>query len=1031
MASTLLPIVLQQLAVILDREMEGELILLRGAKKEVEKLSSTLRSIEAVLNDAEKRQLKEEAVRDWIDKLKGISYDIDDVVDEWRTATVKEEIPGDEHIPFRRKVSSCSYILSPCICFSQVVFNREIAVKIRRLNGRLDVIAREKNLHEFRTIQSIEEIDRPRTTSIVDISEICGRDKDKDKLVGYLTSETVPGKRNLHMVCIVGMGGIGKTTLAQLVFNDKEVQTCFEIRVWTCVSDPFDETRIAKAIIEAIEGRAPNLTELETLLQRVRDLTEGKKFFLVLDDVWTEDFRKWEPLRDTLKYGAPGSRILITTRKEGVATMMGCSCMHPLGELSEEDCWWLFSQIAFSERDPEERRQLEDLGRVIAHKCNGLPLAAKTLGSLMRLKKTREEWHYILDSEIWKLEEAERGLFPPLLLSYYDLPSAVRRCFSYCAVFPKDHKIAKNELIKLWMAQGFLSSRGCTEMELKGREYFDSLVTRSFFQDFEKDKVDGSIQRCKMHDIVHDFAQFLTKNECMILEVNGPEELTWDSDSRKARHSTLVVAATAPFPVSISNADKLRTLSIRHEDNKRIAYALPELCRRLTCLRALNLRNSLIDEAPEELGKLVHLRYLNLSKTKLVELPESVCSLSNLQTFNLTDCQCLQKLPQGIGKLIELRHLEIDRTLSLRVLPKGIARLDSLRTLSRFLVSGPGVSQASKIDDLQKLNCLRKKIRIEGLGNVTDVSQARNAQLKDKRHLNGLEFVFTGDNSMQRIDEDVLEALQPHTGIEHVSIYHHRGTTVFPSWIMSLSNLKGLVLDTCGHCKFLPPLGKLQSLESLGFFNMNSVELVDLKFLGLGIDHGGSESLPVTLFPRLKELGFHGMKGWQKWEGMIATGRDEDAQVKIMPSLCYLHINDCPKLMALPHYLQSMRPKELIIYECPFLKQNVQEMAGVNWDMISHIPNIKIDDRYVQKDLHFVREAEPAQVSVLRTAAVLIHPQVAFSCSCVYVELLRPFFFSVKIVLILRHLFISIFESTNTFKHSIRCALCFLYIFKN
>lgn len=954
MASTLVPVILQQLAVNVDRDLQEEVRLVTSAKKEVIKLTSILKSIEAVLNDAEKRQLQEKTVEDWVAKLKDISYDIDDVIDEWSTAIRKaRNAEFDEDVSLLSKVCSCFNVQG-------VFLRREIALKIKKLNGRLDVIAREKDLFMFNISSSIEEPDRPKTTSVVDVSEICGREEDKDKLVGYLMNEimmsTSQVKRSLHVICIKGMGGIGKTTLAQLAFNDEQVKACFDIRVWICVSDPFDEIRIVKAIIENIEKNAPNIIELETLLQRVRDLVVGKKFLLVLDDVWTEDYQKWESLRDTLKCGVTGSRIVVTTRNGGVARMMESSCILPLGKLSEDDCWLLFSRIAFSGREAEECEKVEDVGREIAHKCNGLPLAAKTLGSLMRFKKSREEWQDILESEIWNLQEAERGLFPPLLLSYYDLPSPVRRCFSYCAFFPKDYKIVKNELIKLWMAQGFLSSRAGAEMELTGREYFENLATRCFFQDFERDQVDGSIKRCKMHDIVHDFAQFLTKNECRVKEVSDllEEKRSDNPDSTKTRHSTVVIAAPAPFPTStICNAEKLRTLFIRHDDNKGIASAFPDLCRRLTCLRSLNMRNSLIEDVPEELGRLLHLRYLNLSNTKLKELPETIGNLRNLQTLNLTGCQCLQRLPQGVGKLVNLRHLEIGGTLSMRVLPKGIGRLDSLRTLSRFLVSGGGGvdEEACQIEDLRKLNFLRRKLRIEGLGNVADVKKAEKAQLKMKKRLQVLELQFTGRHAERRLDEAVLEALQPHSEIEHITISRHNGTTIIPSWMMLLSKLRRLVLENCGNCKFLPPLGRLQALESLGLFYMNKVEMVGVEFLGLETENGSLESSsPVTLFPHLKELSFCGMGMWETWDGMSTkTGKEDiDNNVRITPCLRYLHITDCPKLMALPHYLQRTQPQELVINSCPLLKQHVIERAGENWDKISHIPNIKIDDSYVQ-----------------------------------------------------------------------------------
>jgi hypothetical protein len=190
---------------------------------------------------------------------------------------------------------------------------------------------------------------------------------------------------------------------------------------------------------------------LETLLQNVHTLIKGKKFFLVLDDVWTEDYEIWELFRLVLQTGAQGSRILVTTRKRRVSEIMGSAYEINLEALCDEDCWLIFSKIAFLEKHLEHRKKLEDIGREIAKKCKGLPLAARTLGSLMRFKKSRERWNNVLDSSLWELEDVEKGLFAPLLLSYYELPFTMKRCFSYCAVFPKDYVI----ILMIWSNYGW------------------------------------------------------------------------------------------------------------------------------------------------------------------------------------------------------------------------------------------------------------------------------------------------------------------------------------------------------------------------------------------------------------------------------------------------------------------------------------------------------------------------------------------------------------------------------------------------
>ncbi|KAK2654736.1 hypothetical protein Ddye_014592 [Dipteronia dyeriana] len=441
------------------------------------------------------------------------------------------------------------------------------------------------------------------------------------------------------------MGGMGKTTLAQLVYNDGEVKSNFDKRIWVCVSDPFDEVRIANAIIEGLTDSVSNFTELESLLKHIHESVSKTKFLLVLDDVWTEEYNKWEPLYNSLNNGHQGSKILVTTRKSTVAGMMESIDIIDMEELSKDGSWLLFKRLAFFDRPQQECEKLENIGREIVGKCKGLPLALKTVGSLLRFKKTREQWQRILDNEIWKLEELEKGLFPPLLLSYNDMPSMIKRCFSYCAVFPKDYEIRKDELVILWMAQGYLSLKQNQELEIVGEESFDRLALCSFFQDFKKDD-DDNIITCKMHDIVHDFAQFLVKNECFTMGTSSDGESSCSYEN--ARHLKMTLEdERASFPTNIGSIFKLRSLLVRWEckDCSSISNCLPNLFKQLTCLRALELHEvrwsfdypitiKRITQIPSEIGKLIHLRYLcMISLEGLKELPESLCELYNLKNF--------------------------------------------------------------------------------------------------------------------------------------------------------------------------------------------------------------------------------------------------------------------------------------------------------------------------------------------------------------------------------------------------------------
>jgi hypothetical protein len=540
---------------------------------------------------------------------------MDDVLVGWSSAILTWKMgDAEENTPSRQKIR-CSFLGSPCFCLNQVARRRDIALKIKEVCEKVDEIAKERAMFGFELYRATDELQRITSTSLVDESIVSGRDDEREAVVSKLLGESILEAGDLEAISIVGMGGIGKTTLAQLGFNEARVTAHFEKKIWVCVSDPFDEVRIAKAILEALQWGAPNLVELETLLQSISELIKGKRFLLVLDDVWTDSLGQWEPLKLSLKGGAAGSRILVTTRKQSVATMMGTDHVINLEKLSDEVCRSIFNQVAFHKRSKDECERLTEIGNKIASKCKGLPLAAKVLGGLMQCKETREEWEHVLSSELWELEHVERGLFPPLLLSYYDLPSVARRCFLYCAMFPKDYEMVKDELVKMWLAQGYLKETPSRDMELVGEEYFQVLAARSFFQDFKKYNRDDLREdmRFKMHDIVHDFAQFLANNECLTMDVNNLGETTTETSIERVRHLSMMLYNVTSFPVSIHKAKGLRSLLI-HTRDPSLGAALPGVLKQLTCIRSLNLSRSSIKEIPNEVGKLIHLRHLNLAR---------------------------------------------------------------------------------------------------------------------------------------------------------------------------------------------------------------------------------------------------------------------------------------------------------------------------------------------------------------------------------------------------------------------------------
>uniref|UniRef100_A0A2N9IR00 Uncharacterized protein n=1 Tax=Fagus sylvatica TaxID=28930 RepID=A0A2N9IR00_FAGSY len=740
--------------------------------------------------------------------------------------------------------------------------------------------------------------------------------KVKDDLVNILLGKGNEEERSPYVIALVGMGGIGKTTLAQLAYNDTKVQAHFDLKMWVCVSDPFDQSRVAKAIIqEALGGGHCTLIELEALLDEIHNLTKEKKFFLVLDDVWTEDSTLWERFRHALRNGVQGSRILVTTRKIRVAEIMGSTSasMINLEVLSEEDCWLVFSKIAFSNKDLEQCEQLETLGRQIAKKCKGLPLAAKTLGSLMRFKRRREQWETVLDSSLWELEEVEKELFAPLLLSYNDLPSPLKRCFKYCAFYPKDYVFSRDELVYMWMAQGYIDSK--ENIEIIARDYFENLAIRSFFQDFKKYKDDDRIQGCKMHDIVHDFAQLMTKNECFT--INSDTKL--GLDYKNAHHLRLEIPKEAQFPESIYSAKILRTLILK--------------------------------ELPDEVENFMHLRYLNLDDYDGDGLPETICNLFNLLILKINfRSPRVMKFPQGMGKLINLRLVILETNFGVNryEFAREIGKLTSLRTLSYFNISGKDYSKGRNIGTLQ----------ISGLWNLVDLCEAENAQLKNK-HLHTLKLYFDREYE-ERMENDALflNAIESPPNLESLSIGKYWGTTMSLNWMMSLTKLKTLKLGCLEKLEHLPPLGKLVFLERLEIWQANSLKKVGIEFLGIESENKRHDK--IKLFPNLKSLEFHNLFLWEEWIGIGGMREEEEeSSITIMPRLQFLRIWRCPNLKSsLPDFLCTTPLKKLVIRSSLILHERCQRGTGEDWPKISHIPTIVIEGKVMQRDSHEVNFSE-------------------------------------------------------------------------
>ncbi|KAJ0478525.1 putative P-loop containing nucleoside triphosphate hydrolase, leucine-rich repeat domain superfamily [Helianthus annuus] len=616
------------------------------------------------------------------------------------------------------------------------------------------------------------------------------------------------------------MGGVGKTTLARLLYEDQQVKDHFKLKAWVCVSDEFDIFRISKEIFEAMTKVNKEFSNFNMLQEALRDHVKGERFLLVLDDVWSENYADWETLVGPFYTSAPRSKIIITTRKvQLLKQLVQNPLFKQLGSLGDDDALSLFSLHAIGVNNFDSHLSLKPYAEAIVKKCDGLPLALRALGRLLRTKKDGvEHWNEVAYNEIWRLKD-EGGILPALRVSYHDLSATLKQLFAYCSLFPKDFLFDKEELVLLWAAEGFLcqsTSSHSTEESL-GHELFDELFSRSFFQ-----RAPNNESLFVMHDLMNDLATSVATEFFVRLDNESKKML------EKYRHMSFVREEYVAYKKfeAFEKAKSLRTFLPTYVgeveswrsfylSNKILTNLLPEL----PLLRVLSLSGFMISEVPESIGTLRHLRYLNLSKTKITHLPETVCNLYNLQSLILFGCDKLTKFPKSFLKLKNLRHLDVRDTSLLFQMLLEIGKLKSLQiTLSKidFHIESESGIEIAKLKDFENIY---GKISIVGLEKVHNAIYAHDANFSQKR-LSELELVWSDelyDSRNGMLEKAVLNELKPcQDELIQLKIRSYGGLE-FPKWVgdPSFLNLKHVSISGCKRCTSLPPLAHLPSLKEL------------------------------------------------------------------------------------------------------------------------------------------------------------------------------------------------------------------------
>ncbi|XP_062029061.1 putative disease resistance protein RGA4 [Rosa rugosa] len=313
-----------------------EVCLAWGAQLELKKLNKTLLAIKLVLQDAERKQMQNPLITHWLGNLKDVCNDAEDVLDEFEFRKLRLEVLTNDHRSVKAKVHQFFSRWNP------VVFNFKMGHKIKEIRERLDEIDAEKT--KFSLIQVAEVVDdcgapqrahdNKRETDSLLVGHVVGRDGDKEKIILLFDDTSSSSVDNISVISIFGLGGLGKTTLAKSVYNDARVENTFDMRMWVCVSENFDIHTLVRGIIAATKQECAG-ESLDLMKRGLQDILRDKKFLLVLDDVWDKGptgvtHQKWSELKIVLDVGAKGSKIIVTTRNESVASFVHPIHMHHL-----------------------------------------------------------------------------------------------------------------------------------------------------------------------------------------------------------------------------------------------------------------------------------------------------------------------------------------------------------------------------------------------------------------------------------------------------------------------------------------------------------------------------------------------------------------------------------------------------------------------------------------------------------------------------------------------------------------------------
>ncbi|RWR84352.1 putative disease resistance protein [Cinnamomum micranthum f. kanehirae] len=837
-SEAVVPFVVQKLGDLLIQEAQ----LLHEVHDKFEWIQTELKRMRCFLKDADSRQKEDEVVKNWVAEIINASYDAEDVIDIF--------------IYNRRRRRGFVERVQRYICIvSELRTRHKVAKKIDRIKAKISDITRSRETYGIRDInegrqeessssQSLQQ--RRRRLALLEETEVVGQQEG----INTVKEQLMSTESRRCVISIIGMGGLGKTTLAKKVYYD--VKHNFDCHAFVYLSQQFGIKDVLMRILKCVMGLSRDGGEKlneDELGMRLRDHLREKRYLLVIDDIWST--QAWDTLKLVLPIGMNKSRVMLTTRVKDVALHADPSSHpHEMRLLNDDEGWELLMKNIFPEGDPSTAcpPELEKTGRKILAKCRGLPLAILVLGGLLSRKdKTFTAWSKVLESVNRYLTESSNQCRDILALSYWDLPYYLKPCFLYLGLFPEDHEIDSVTLINMWIAEGFIPQKDDSIVEDVAEDYLEELVGRSMIQAASKE-ANGSIGSCRIHDLLRDLSiSEATQNNFFTLHNDNGTSSSSTSVRRLALYEN-IDGYNEHINRSIATLRSILWFSDYKEDHSPLLL-IPsgKLLRVFDGFRAEILREATGD------GEFFNLRYLKIYKfASTKSLSSFIGNLSNLLALEIS-LGCI--LPNAIWNLEELRHLD-----AFACSVDGHPQLNNLRNLqSLSLGAGSWIN-----DDLGKLTNLR---RLTIWGDISSYHKALSESVEKLCNLRAL-YLFNGHS---------IPPFMPFT--HHLYLYR-------------------MILDgRIEKLHVLPPnLAELRLCESKLEQDVISTleKLPHLKYLQLWWNSYDSKKMFCSSggFPRLEELELRDLP-LEEW--IVEEGA--------MPSLKSVGLLKMPNLKTLPEQI--------------------------------------------------------------------------------------------------------------------------------